>query len=143
MTLVKGQEYSWVDVEITIEGKSEPLLGVTGIAYGVKRQAENVMGKGSEPIAQWVGSKQPEGCYITMLQSEYEALQKVIPKGFDVTDLPAFNITVSYAPEFGPRVTDRLIDCRILGNPKETGTDKKAMEIKMDLLVRKILYAVI
>lgn len=143
MAKINGKEYSWVDVEITVEGKSEPLVGVTGISYNVKKDHQNVMGKGGEPIAQWSGAKQPEGCSLTLLQSELEAWQQSLPKGFDLTDLPPFNITVSYAPLGGPRTTDRLLDCLIGSTPKETGTDKKAMEVKLDLTVRKILYNVI
>lgn len=140
MAKINGKEYSWVDVEIAVEGKSEPLTGVVAIAYSVKREHANVMGKGKEPIAQWSGTKQPDGCSLTLLQSELEAWQDSLPKGSDLTDLPPFNITISYAPELGPRVTDRLVDCLVNGVPKETGTDKKAMEVKLDLTVRKVLY---
>lgn len=143
MAVINGKEYSWVDVEITVEGKPEPLLGVRSIEYGVKRENGNVMGKGKEPIAQWRGQKQPDGCKLTLLQSEFEAWQKSLPKGFDLTDLPAFNITISYAPIDGPRVTDRLLDVMVNNVGKATGYDKKEMEIPLDLTVRKVLFNVL
>lgn len=140
MAKVNGKEYSWVDCEITVEGKSEPLTGVTGIAYDTKRDHENVMGKGKTPVAQWSGGEKPDGCFLILLQSEFEAWQKSLPRGRKLTSLAPFNITISYAPEDGPRTTDRLVDCLIAGQPKETGVDKKHMEIKMDLVVRDIEY---
>jgi hypothetical protein len=112
------------------------------VEYDTTRENSNVYGKGSNPIRQVRGKKEPKNCSLTMLQTDFEQWIASLGKGKDLTDLAPFVITVSYAAEGSPRVTDRLENCLVNGQPKAIGTDKKNMEIKIDLTVMNIAYNV-
>src|SRR5688572_27229923 len=98
--MINGNEYAWEDLQIVMEGKAQPLEGVTEIEYTTKKEHTNIYGKGDKPVAMGRGKKEPGG-KIVLLQSEFEALQQSLPAGKDATDRKPFTITVAYAPEGG------------------------------------------
>lgn len=139
--MINGNEYSWEDLQIIIEGKSSPIEGVTGIEYTTSKDHQNIYGRGDEPVAMGRGKKEFEG-KITLLQSEFEALQQGLPKGKDVTDLKAFGITVAYAPEAGVATVDQLNYVRIKKFKKGMVTGDGNQTIECELAIGKIIYNV-
>jgi len=137
---INGKEYSWGDVEVVLFGR--PLVGIRGIEYGVKQEKELQYGRGNKPYAIQKGNKAPEGS-ITVTQSELEAMLRAAGPGKDLTDIPGFQVVVSYIPEEGaPIVTDVLRNCEFTEGTKSLKQNDKAMEITLPLLMLDIEYNV-
>lgn len=102
--LINGQEYNHAQIMITVAGVQ--LWGVSSINYGTEQTKENQYGAGDFPVSRGSSAKVFSGD-IELLMTEVEKLRDVAPAG-DLTNLPAFDIVVSYLNEQKP-VTDRLI----------------------------------
>lgn len=141
MPQVNGREFAFIDTTTFVSGRTLPLLGITAFEYQMKREHENILGAGKNPVSMWSGAEQPDACSITILQSELEAWQAAVAPGKSLTSLAPFNITIAYAQlESGALVVDRLIGCRIMSLPKGLSASGKNMEVKLDLKVFHIEY---
>ncbi|HMQ77115.1 MAG TPA: hypothetical protein PKE21_13840 [Flavobacteriales bacterium] len=136
--MINGQEYAWEDLQIVVEGKSIPLIGVTGIEYVSKKVHENIRGRGNRPVSMGRGQEDYEG-KITILQSELEAMQIALGTRSLTTRQP-FSITVAYAPEVGPPRVDVLQGVRITEVPKGITGDDTHMKIELPLAIFNIKY---
>ena len=135
--IVNGQEYSFSDVLINLFGRV--VEGLLSINYTVNREHKNVKGRGARNMAMARGQKSYEGS-IGRTQSEVEAIQRGLKKGQDLTDIPPFPITVTYAPEGGVLTTDILENCRFNSVPKGFGVEDANMEIELPLTIFNIKY---
>jgi hypothetical protein len=136
--MIKGKEYDFEDIKIKLFDK-EP-IGITGIKYGHKQEAKFQHGMGKHAISYTKGKYEATG-ELSLLQSELEALQRTLPKGKSLTDIPPFDITVSYAMEGDANTTtDTLKSCIITGLDKELKTGGEAMEVKLPMIITQILY---
>ena len=137
---VNGKEYAWEDINIVLFGRI--VEGVSDIKYKVKREQVAIYGRGSTPVAHSRSKKEHEAS-ITLLQSELEAIQKALPAGKDLTDLEAFDITVTYAPQNSLEiVTDVLKGCRFVEYEKGMATGDTHKEVELPLNLSNILYNV-
>lgn len=139
--MINGNEYAWEDVQVIIPGKIQPIDGVAAIEYEESKDHTEVHGRGSKPVALGRGKTTFSGS-MTLLQSEFEALQQSVPKGKSVTQIPAFNITVAYAPAGGVSTVDKLVAVRIKKFKKGGKTGDDHMEVVCDLAIGDILYNV-
>lgn len=137
--MINGNEYAWEDLQIVMEGKAQPLQGVAEIEYTTKKEHSNIYGKGDDPVAMGRGKREYSG-KIVLLQSEFEALQRSMPGGSDVTKKVPFAITVAYAPEGGVETTDELLYCRINEVKKGMKTGDGNQLIELPLTIGKINY---
>ena len=65
-----------------------------------------------------------------MLQSELEAIQRQLKPDEDITDLPAFNITVAYVPKDGFNVVTHILEgVEFTEDPREIKQGDKFQEI--------------
>lgn len=136
--MVNGNEYGWEDIQIVVEGKPIPLTGVQGVEYTSTKVHENIYGRGNRPVSMGRGKEDFSG-KLTILQSELEAMQISFGSRSLVNRAP-FAITVAYAPETGPVVTDQLEGCRITNIKKgQTGEDTHAT-VEMELVIFNIKY---
>jgi hypothetical protein len=87
----QGRDYSYADISFSFMGATD-IGGVTAISYKIKRNSENIMGAGAEPIGYTLGTKEYEGSMTVTLGTWMEMC-----KANDVatlTDAPAFNIVL-------------------------------------------------
>ena len=138
--MINGQEYAYEDVQIQVEGKSIPLTGVKRIEYGETKVHTNIYGRGNRSVAMGRGKKEMKEGTLTILQSELSAMEDAMPKGKSITDRKPFAITVAYAPETGPRRTDKLLGCRFTDIPKGIGDEDTEMTVELKFLPFAIEY---
>jgi hypothetical protein len=139
--MINGNEFAWEDIKIVIPGKATPINGAVEINYNYKKDHVNIKGAGAKTVGLGRGTEDCEGD-LTLLQSEVEGLMASLPKGKNLTHLPAFTITVAYAPVGAKAVVDQLLFCRIKEMPKGMKTGDSHMEIKLPLAIADILYNV-
>ena len=135
--MVNGEEYAWEDVQVAPNGVV--LEGIDGIEYTTERDFNEIYGRGKDPHTLGRGKKKYTA-KLTILQSEFEAWQRKLSKGEDLTDLAPFDIPVSYAPEEGVPTTDILKRCRVKSFKKGMKTGDGNQAVELDLALTKILY---
>ncbi len=134
--LINGVEYSWGDIVVTIGGV--PLVGITAIDYDDDQAVENHYGAGRFPVSYSKG-RVTATAKITLLQSEIIGLQARIFTG-RLQDIAPFPIIVSYMPEDGQIVQDRLMNCRFKKNARAWKEGDTKQEITLDLVVSHIQW---
>lgn len=135
--MINGNEYAFEDVTGIWFGR--PIIGIQGVEYTSKKEHVNIKGWRNKPVAKGRGGEDFEG-RLTILQSEFEALQRQIP-GSKATQLD-FDLVVSYAPMGGVPTTDILKSCRITEVKKGIKTDDKNMVVELPLVIFDIDYNV-
>jgi len=129
--MINGNEYAFEDMQVVINGIS--LEGFVDVRYGATKEHSNVHGRGNKPVSMARGKKDAKPGKLTILQSEFEALQKATPPGMDPTDWVPFIMTVSYAPAGGVPVTDVVPFCRVTDWEKGMSTEDGNMTIELAL----------
>lgn len=138
--MINGYEYAWEDITIVMFDRI--INGITDLKYKTKREQVEIYGRGAIPVALGKSKKEFEGS-ITLLQSEVEALQRSLTTSKDLTDIQAFDITISYIPEGSLQsVTDILKDCRFTEFEKGMKTGDTHREIELPLRIGNIVYNV-
>lgn len=87
----------------------------------------------TKPIGFTQGDEQYAGS-VTLLSEEVDLIQKSLPPGKTLQDIPAFPIPVSYVDDSGMMVTHILIGCKFTKNSRsaEAGSsDALAVEIPL------------
>lgn len=101
---INGKEYSWADIQFAFLGR--PVLGVTEIKYGAKRDRQFIYAVGDAPVAYANGQEKSNGS-ITLLQSEFDALvASAKAAGKTPTTLAPFDIIVQYLDDANLMVKD-------------------------------------
>lgn len=139
--MINGNEYAWEDLQVVIEGKAQPLEGISEIEYVTKKEHSNIYGRGDKPVAMGRGKKEYSG-KIKLLQSELEAMQRTLAKGKDITDMNGVSVSVSYAPAGGVITTDVLKYVRFGEVKKGMKTGDGNMEVEIPLVIGEIIYNV-
>jgi hypothetical protein len=131
------KQYSWSSVKLFLFGRL--VTGLRGVDYTVKKEKEAVHGAGDEPLAIQSGNKTYEG-NIVLLQSELEAIISAAKKlGFkDLTELPGFNVPVTYANVGQIPTTDLLIGCEFTEMPKGMKQGDKFSEHTLPIIFLRI-----
>lgn len=91
-----NKEFSWSNVQAVAVGRN--LTKIRGVKYGAKKEKEAVYARGENPHGIQSGNKAYEG-EIKLLQSEAETLSALLSPEQDLTDLPPFDLVVSYVPK--------------------------------------------
>lgn len=139
--MINRKEYAFEDIQIFLFGRL--VEGVTAIEYEESKSQPNIHGRGNKPVAYGRGKVDFTG-KLTLLQSEVEAILASIPNNKGLVSLPAFNITVAYAPLDDPSnvITDQLESCRVERVKKGMSTDDNNMSVELDLAIFNIKYNV-
>lgn len=130
--MINGNEYAFEDLQVVIQGRL--LTGIRGVRYGATKTHTNVHGRGNVPVAMARGKKDASPAVLTVLQSEFEALQAATPAGKDPTDWAPFEMVVAYAPEGGVITIDIVPFCRVASWEKGITTDDDHMTIDLNLV---------
>lgn len=130
--MINGMEYAFEDIRISMLGRS--IVGFTAVKYGATKEYTNIHARGNKPIKRGRGKKDAQPASITLLQSEFEALQRLAPPLTDPTDWAPFDIAVSYAPLGGIITTDIVPACQVTSWEKGMGTEDGHKTIELNLI---------
>lgn len=135
-----SKEYEWNNLELVMLGR--PVTGIRGVTYKASQEKEVIYARGNKPRAIQKGNKSFEG-KLSLLQSELEALLVAAGKGKDITDIPAFDVVVAYAPgNGGVIVTDIIKNIEFTESEKALKQGDKFMEIELPFIALDIEYNV-
>ncbi len=117
MPVFSTKQYAWSSIKVFLFGRL--VTELRGVDYNTKKEKEPVYGQGEDPLSIQPGNKSHEG-NLMILQSGLEAMISAAKaQGYaDITDIPGFNIQVSYANAGEVPTTDTLIGCEFTEEPK-------------------------
>jgi len=131
--LINGKEYSWEDISVTLPHGE--LIGIQNIEYSDSKEVEPAYGKGSNPLGYGNGNYSAEG-KLTLLKSEHDRFVGYAKKqGKTLYGLAPFSISVSYANEDQPTVTDILKACKITKVSRSSGQGDKEVKVEYELKI--------
>lgn len=133
--VINGQVYSWSAIRTNLFGRS--IVGFDEINYKDKKTAKGVTGAGDIPYDSTIGDYVADAD-ISLHLGEIVGIQRAIPKGVRIQDIPPFDIVVTYN-NGTMLIKDILKDCRFLDNTRGgKGGSADPIKSKMGLYVRQI-----
>lgn len=132
--LINGHRYSYASIELALNGRR--FYGHKEISYSQDLEPGEVRGAHAQVLGRTKGELKAEASLTTYLEEWKEILDALGHGYMEKT----FDITVSYAEEGRPTVTDKLRGCRIkrVEESHSQGTD--GLTVKLDLHVLWIEY---
>ncbi|TGG34883.1 hypothetical protein [Duncaniella freteri] len=128
--MVNGMLVAWADIVVLVGGV--PVTGITGVEYGDEQEIVNKWGAGRHPVGRAKGRITPSA-KITLYHEEVVALQSQSVNG-RLQDLPPIEIQVSYLPENGVVVTDKIRNCHISSNTRKWKEGDTGQEVELPLV---------
>lgn len=132
-------EFAWKDLEVVMLGR--PIARLLEVKYKVTKETKEIYGRGQNPLGIQEGNKKYEG-EIKIGQSELEALinkAQLITPGGDPTDLPQFNVAISYEKN-GILLTDILVGVKLQEFEKGMKQGDSDMEVTLPFKCLAIEY---
>lgn len=132
--LINGVRHSYASIELDVNGKK--FYGHREISYSQDLEPGEVRGAHAQLLGRTRGDLKAEGSLTTYL-GEWKKLLSALGNGYMEK---SFDITVSYAEDGQPTVTDKLRGCRIkkVEESHSQGTD--GLTVKIDLHIMWIEY---
>ncbi|MCR4442964.1 MAG: hypothetical protein QHH10_12085 [Peptococcaceae bacterium] len=131
--MINGKKYSWEDITATMP--HGVLIDITDIEYSDGKEIEAQYGKGSMPTGYGVGNYSAEG-KVSMLREEFNKLLAYAKsQGCTLYTLPPFPITVSYANEDQPMVTDTLKNVKFTKTSVSSSQGDKSVKVDLDIQI--------
>ena len=127
--LVNGMLVAWADIVVLVGGV--PVTGIVGVEYSDEQEIVNKWGAG-HPVGRAKGRITPAAKLI-LYQEEVQALQAQSPNG-RLQDLPPIEIQVSYLPDSGIVVTDKIRNCHISSNARKWKEGDTGQEVELVLV---------
>lgn len=134
--LINGTEYAWGDIATCINGVV--VSGITAVSYGEKQDMQNNYGAGRYPVSRSKGRIEASG-KITLYMSEVVAISRNAPGG-RLQDIAPFTIEVSYLPDNGIVVVDKLMNCQFVENKRDWKEGDLNQQVELELIVSHIKY---
>ena len=135
-----SKEYSFSNIEVIMLGRN--IGGLRGVKYKTSQESEELYGRGNEPRSFVTGNRKYEG-ELSVLQSELEAMLDAAGAGFDITQMPLFDLIVTYLPDNSlTLVVDVVKGVKIADFEKGMKQGDKFMEIALPFKALKIEYNV-
>ena len=128
--LVNGMLVAWADIVVLVGGV--PVTGITGVEYSDEQEIVNKYGAGRYPVGRSKGRITPSA-KMTLYHEEVVALQSQSVNG-RLQDLPPIEIQVSYLPEDGVVVTDKIRNCHIPSNTRKWKEGDTGQEVELPLV---------
>lgn len=129
-----GRLTGWNKVTLTVFNRN--IEGITEISYTDEQEKENEYGAGKYPQGQSEGNYKPMAS-ITLFSEEIVAMQKSIPKGIRLQDIPPFPVAIEYEYD-GVLYNDVIQNCSFKNNGREVKQGDGKIVHKMDLLTSHI-----
>jgi hypothetical protein len=130
-------EFAFKDIRVRLLGRD--IVGLQDIKYKVMSEGERVYGRGNKALGIQEGNESVEGT-ITILQSEFEALQAAVRTASPtskVTDV-RFDVVVTYG-EGLTAVTDVVQTVKITEYEKGMAQNDKFKAIEMPFIALGVL----
>lgn len=134
--LINGEEYSWGNIKTCINGIV--VTGIVAIAYGDKQDMQNNYGAGRYPVSRSKGRIEATA-KITLYMSEVVAICRNAPGG-RLQDIAPFPIEVSYLPDNGIMVVDKIHNCQFAENKRDWKEGDLNQQVELELIVSHIEY---
>lgn len=131
-----GTLTGWNNVVVSLLGRE--LDGITEISYTDEQEITVERGAGDTPVGHSVGNYEAKAS-LSLLVEELRALQKSLPEGVRIQDIPAFDVIVEYEHN-GLITTDIISDCRIKNNGREVKQGDGKIVQKLDLVPIEIKF---
>ncbi len=131
--LINGHAYSYSSIELDL-GTVGIITGITEVNYSHELDPGEVRGLRPEALGTTRGTYSAEGS-LTFLFAEWKRLLDVFGDGYLEK---RFTITVTYAEEGSPTVTDRLFGCRLKKPEKGYSEGNDALTVSCDIHVMRI-----
>lgn len=132
--MINGKKYSWEDITITFP--HGVMVDVSEIEYSDKKETEAQYGKGATPTGYGEGNYSAEG-KAKMKREEFELLKASLVKlgAKSIYKHKPFPITVGYANDDQPTVTDTLKACKITAMSNGPKQGDKSVDVEIELLI--------
>lgn len=126
-----GTMLGWNSITVNILGRD--LEGITQVAYDDTVTKENAYGAGKMPIGRTAGNYVATAS-ITLKKDEVVALQKSLPPGMRLQDIPAFDMVVIYQNLTGVITQDRVRNCEFTNNGVDVSQADGSIDTQYTLL---------
>jgi len=111
---INGKFRNYASVRINVFGRT--LVGMQNISYSRTDDINPVKAVGTtKPIGYTQGNEVYEGS-ITLLTEEVDGMQKILPPGKSLPDIPPFPVSVAYVDDAGVQVAHTLIGVKFKSN---------------------------
>ena len=134
-TLVNGQAYDYVSIEVLIAGV--PMPSVKSINYQVNQEKTNNYGTNAKPVSRGRGAKEFTAS-LDISMNDVEALRSAAPNG-QLVDIPPFDIIVAFGNIQNP-VVHRLKMCEFVNDGVEGSQGDTDLTRTFDLMPADILF---
>ncbi len=136
--LINGKRYDWGNIKANMLGRT--VTGITAINYEEKVEKKNYYGAGRYPVHRGYGNYEASA-KVTLYDYEVEAIQRALGPGKRLTDVPAFDIVVSFMDNSGQVVTHVIRNAEFTGNKRELKQGDSTFEIELELIVSHIEWS--
>lgn len=131
---INGYHYSWSSIEITVAGEVTTLL--KEISYTYARERGVGRGVSGQKRLRTRGDDEPEAS-LTFYKKDWDAFVERLGDGWADVE---FDISVHYADEGMPSVTDEILRCVIssVETGGSEGTDPTEVAVELDVMDVKL-----
>ena len=129
-----GKIIGWNNITLRVLGRD--VEAITEIAYDDDVKKSNELGAGKYPIGQSEGNYEAKAS-ITLYKEEIFAIQRALPPGTRIQDIPPFSINVMYDYN-GTIMKDVLNNVQFMNNGVDAKQGDQKLTTKMDLLISHI-----
>ena len=129
-----GTMVGWSKISVRLFGRD--VVGILKVAYGDEKEIENQYGAGEMPVGESEGNYKPSAS-IELTIEERLAIQKSLPQGMRIQDIPAFPIIVAYDYQ-GTIYKDVIENCRFINNGVDVKQGDKT--ISKDHITKNFTY---
>ena len=137
MALINGQGYDFTSLQVTMLGN--PLvIGLKSISYTTTQEKNNAKGVGGQPVERTRGSIDYSGS-IGLTLKEVKQLRQATG-GLPVTQIPSFSISISFANDVDPVITDVLEFVEFTEDPTELSEGDTDVVVTLPIIIGNIKY---
>lgn len=129
-----GRITGWNKVTLTLYGRD--VEAIVEINYTDNQEKDNEYGAGKFPVGQSEGNYKAEAS-ISLFSEEVVAIQKSIPKGLRIQDIPPTDVPVEYEYN-GTLIKDVIRNASFKNNGREVKQGDGKIVTKFDLLTSHI-----
>lgn len=134
---INGKYRNYASVRANVFGRT--LVGMANISYSRADDINPVKAVGTtKPIGYTQGNETYEGS-ITLYTEEVDGIQRALPPGKSLPDIPPFPISIAYVDDAGVQVAHKLIGVKFKGNGRnaEQGSSD-ALTVELPLYIHDI-----
>lgn len=141
MATINGRTYQWSSISISMLGNTQ-VSGVGSISYEITQEKKNIYGAHNQPVGRVSGAKECTGS-IKLTIEEINKIRAAMPAGSrSLTDIPPFDITVSYNNGVEPITTDTLRACEFKDDKMSLAAESTDVMQELGLVIGVIDYGV-